>query len=107
VRRIGQAVIGGAITGMALCVLWLSGLFGLFYLETFGNCVIYAFHQLRTVGGFVCVRWSDYGPWVHVEWSPDLQTFYSFDPVADKTHRQIPPLVFEGTVTARKHQVVL
>jgi hypothetical protein len=101
-KRIGQAVIGGAITVMALCLLWLFRLFGLFYLETFGNCLIYSFHRLHTVGGYVCLRWSDYGPWLHVEWSPDLETFYSFDPLIDKTHRRLPPIVFEGKVNERK-----
>lgn len=62
------------------------------------NCVIFALRQWQTRGGWIVVRPSRYGWWWHMEWSPDLVIFHSFDPIRPKRRRLLPPLWFEGKV---------
>jgi hypothetical protein len=62
------------------------------------NCIIWAFCRFFTRGGYVLCRKSHYGWWPHFLWSPDLKTFYDYQPEVPNHHLLIPPPLYRGVV---------
>jgi hypothetical protein len=62
------------------------------------NCLIWAFRRFFIRGGYVIFRKSHYGWWPHFLWSPDLKTFYDYQPKAPNHHLLIPPPLYRGVV---------
>lgn len=65
---------------------------------TSGNCYLFVVSRWWTRGGYVVVRKSHYGWWLHALWSPDLATFEEFVPLWTKGPRRFPPLWFKGRI---------
>ena len=70
------------------------------------NCFVYAIRQFVTPGGYLVVRRSQFGPWPHVLWSPDLRTFSEFVPPRYRPPYWFPPLWFRGTVRTKETQAL-
>lgn len=62
------------------------------------NCLLYACGQFLRHGGYLEIRWSDYGPWPHADWTADRVIYCTFTPDTPKHRRRFPPLLFKGHV---------
>jgi len=73
---------------------------GLFLPWRLSNCVLYAMGLWSESGGFLVLRRSTEGRWLHMMYSTDLEHFQELQPVWSKKdwHWKFPPLYFRWKI---------
>ena len=66
------------------------------------NCLIFALSKFVKKGGYIIIRKSKFGPWLHFMWTDNVQDYEHYRPETPLKHPYLSKILFRGKVEKRK-----
>ena len=68
------------------------------------NCLIFALTQFFKRGGYIVIRKSKFGPWLHFMWTDSIDSYEHYKPHEKLKYPVISKFLFKGKVEKRNEK---